>query len=247
MENDSRPLSRNPCVAALSKPRYTSTDEHYGGVSLALLSGRAVTEGMIRMAKCIMHHSLVVVAVHQGDEVLAQLPGTIIRSDGVVATCASGLSFRIVKELRVTVKVLGEQVTHEGALLDADFSSKFAFIKFKSPEQQKVPTFAKGFGMRGVAVGCTSQGPELRYIDFNYLPALICGVVNENKNKQSHAMTSGRVVQAFPEGVGNFIGGALVEPWGGLIGVIHYQYGSEIKATPMDEVLKCLEHLENRE
>ncbi|KAH7846001.1 hypothetical protein Vadar_008488 [Vaccinium darrowii] len=244
MEDDSLPLSWNTSGAALSKPLCTSTDEQYDCV-LSILTGDVMTKGMIRKARSMIAGSLVFVAVHQGDEILALLPGTIIRSDGVVATCASRLSFRTIKELRVTVtvEVLNGKVTYEGTLLSADFSSNIAFIKFMSPRQQKVAPVAKFFGTSAVAVGCTSQGRGLHDTNFNYCQAFTSGMANKNENKQSDARTSGQVIRAIVEGSGSVIGGPLVQPELGVIGVIHYEAGQKIKATPIDEVLKYLECL----
>lgn len=76
----------------------------------ALLTGDDTRENM--------KGSLVFLAVRRGDETLALLSGTIIRSDGIVATWPSHLSYLKVKELNatLTVKVLDTKAKHESVL-----------------------------------------------------------------------------------------------------------------------------------
>ncbi|KAH7846578.1 hypothetical protein Vadar_015702 [Vaccinium darrowii] len=253
MEDDSLPLSRtaaviktwNPCSAALSRPLFTSTDEQHDGpmTTPCIVTGANAIREMIRVARFKISHSLAYVAFYQGDEILALLPGTIIRSDGVVATCASHLRFSTTRELRVMVTVKAQNgpqhwiQAHEGALLDADLSSNLAFIKFTPGQQPNLAEFGKPSGCEGVAVGCISRGPRLDDTDFKYLPAYI----------GSMATTPGQDISANVQGDDSVIGGPLVQPRRGLVGVIHYANGRQIKATPIDEVLKCLERLEKRE
>lgn len=75
----------------------------------------AVHQGKVTNFLCIVFGNVVhemvpssiftlkIALFYVGDEILVVLPGTIIRSDGVVATCASRLSFRTIKELQVTI------------------------------------------------------------------------------------------------------------------------------------------------
>ncbi|MGJ2918456.1 hypothetical protein ACR8KM_22490, partial [Salmonella enterica subsp. enterica serovar Paratyphi A] len=164
----------------------------------------------------------------------------------------SRLSFPTIKELRltVTVEVLSGKVTCDGTLLSADFSSNIAFIKFTSPGQLKVAPVAKMFATCVLAVGCTSRGRGLHDTDFNYCLALTGHRVinrieiNKIENKQSDARTSGKVIHAFVQArSGSVIGGPLVRPELGVIGIIHYEAGRNIISTPIDEVLKYLECL----
>ncbi|KAG5564615.1 hypothetical protein RHGRI_000717 [Rhododendron griersonianum] len=175
--------------------------------------------------------------------------GAARSKDGIVATCASHLSYLKVKELNatLTVKVLDTKATHEGVLLDADFRSNLAFIKIMSPGQQKVARFAELDQLHpGMAVGCTGWRRGLAYADSLYCPTFMGSVANETENKQpDHARASGQVINAEVEGCeGSFIGGPLVNPFVGVAGVIHYEESRRIKATPIYEVLKRLERFE---
>ncbi|KAH7845813.1 hypothetical protein Vadar_006358 [Vaccinium darrowii] len=249
--DDSPPPSRTAAVmktgntsgAVPSEPLWPSTEQY--GCVLSVLNGDAVTNARIRTARSTMAGSLVFVAVHQGDEILALLPGTIIRSDGVVATCASRLSFPTIKELQVSFEVLNGKVTCDGTLLSADFSSNIAFIKFTSPRQQKVAPVAKMFAISALAVGCTSRGRGLHDTDFTYCLAFTGHMlINEIELKQTDARTSGQDIHATVQArSGSVIGGPLVVPELGVIGIIHHEAGRNVIATPIDEVLKYLECL----
>lgn len=253
MENVSLPLSRIPCGAAIIRPLLTSTDEQHGGTISCILTGVDAIRGMIRVASYKISRSLAYVAFYQGDEILAVLPGTIIRADGVVATCASHLRFPTTKELRVTVTVRVQEgpqhwkATCEGALLDADLSSNLAFIKFTPVKQPKVAEVGKASGWEAVAVGCISRDPGLDDTEFTYLPAYLGSLPSEILNEPSNEWTPGQDISANVQGDDSVIGGPLVQPACGLVGVVHYANGRHIKATPIDEVLKCLERLEKRE
>ncbi|KAG5559320.1 hypothetical protein RHGRI_009008 [Rhododendron griersonianum] len=69
-------------------------------------------------------------------------------------------------------------------------------------------------------------------------------VANKSENAESHTWSSGRVIKAEFNGIGPVIGGPLVHPAEGVVGVIHYGNHHGIEATPIDDVLKYLEHFE---
>ncbi|KAH7852598.1 hypothetical protein Vadar_026948 [Vaccinium darrowii] len=211
--------------------------------------------------------SLVSLAVRQGDKTLIQLPGTIISSDGIVATCASNLCYLKSKELKATidVKVVDTKATYVGVLLVADFCSTVALIKIMSPRQQKVARFVKldysnlqsllTTQSWAIAMGCIPDHRRFSFAESYNCLASIRSVANEIENEQTDARTSGRVIKAElddilsftggplvdPDFKGSFIGGPLVNSHFGVVGVIHYEDCCGIKATPINDVLKCLE------
>ncbi|KAH7851284.1 hypothetical protein Vadar_009434 [Vaccinium darrowii] len=270
----------NQCGAAHSKLFCTSTAEGYG-FKTDLLIGDVVRDEIFAEAGENIEGSLVCLAVRRGGETLTLLPGTIIRSDGIVATSASRLYFFKSKELKTTllqkkieqnqirrdvrlgtyrvdrtssqidVKVLDRKATYEGVLLDADICSNVAFIKIMSPEQQEVARFGKLNSQRvltSVAVGCTAESHcGLPYANSRYCMSPICSVANEIENGQSDARTSRQVINAKVDEMVSVVGGPLVDTYLGVVGVIHYQDGCQIKATPIDDVFKCLERFEKQQ
>lgn len=212
-----------------------------------ILWGDSVKAEIFAEAGRQIEGSLVRIAVRQGGEILAQLPGTIIHSDGIVATCASRLCYLKSKDLKATidVKVLDTKMTYEGVLLDADFCSKVAFIKIMSPEEQQVARFVKLDyhypQSMAVAVGCTTDLCVFPHAEPWYCVGFTSSIANEIENEQTDARTSGRVIKAVLKDKGIVIGGPLVNSNGGVIGVIHYEDSFGIKATPIHDVLKCLE------
>lgn len=197
-----------------------------------------------------IYQSLVCIAVRQGGEKFS-LPGTIIRSDGIVATSASLLSCLNSKELSETVdvKVLKTNATYKGVLLNADFCSNIAFVKMMSPEPQAVATFGNLDdlypGIQAVAASCHVRHNILRYA----VPSYSCGrfgsVANKIANGESHSRTSGAFIRAAVAPHVDVLGGPLIDPESGVIGVI-YSCDSccQLKATPIVDVLKNLERLE---
>ncbi|KAE9450243.1 hypothetical protein C3L33_17867, partial [Rhododendron williamsianum] len=123
---------------------------------------------------------LVCLAFSQDGETFAELPGTMIRSDGIIATSASFLSSLKSKGLKVTgldgfsgfivsqnyadhmvdVRILDTGETCNGVLLDAGSCSDIAFVKISSCGQQPVPSFGKSDSLRFMhfvmAAGCSS-------------------------------------------------------------------------------------------
>ncbi|KAI8536829.1 hypothetical protein RHMOL_Rhmol10G0286800 [Rhododendron molle] len=118
---------------------------------------------------------LVCLAFSQDAETFAELPGTMIRSNGIIATSASCLSSLKSKGLKVTVdvRILDTGETCNGVLLDAGSCSDIAFVKISSCGQQPVPSFGKSDSLRFMhvvmAAGCSSPyrgcvSAEPRYV-----------------------------------------------------------------------------------
>lgn len=243
----------NQCGAAHSKLFCTSTADGYG-FQIDLLIGDVVRDEIFAEAGENIEGSLVCLAVRRGGETLTLLPGTIIRSDGIVATCANRLYAFKSKELKTTihVKVLDTQATYEGVLLDADICSNVAFIKIMSPGQQEVAKFGKlnyqCLGISVVAVGCTAESHRgLPYANSHYCMSSIRSAADEIENEQSDARTSRQLINAEIDRNVSVVGGPLVDTYLGVVGVIHYQDGCQIKATPIDDVFKCLERFEKQQ
>ncbi|KAH7841172.1 hypothetical protein Vadar_026633 [Vaccinium darrowii] len=197
-----------------------------------------------------IYQSLVCIAVRQGGEKFF-LPGTIIRSDGIVATSASLFSCPNSKELSETVdvKVLKTHATYKGVLLDADFCSNIAFVKMMSPEPQTVAMFGNldklhpGFWV--VAASCHVQHNILCYAEPIYSCGSFGSVANKIANGESHSRTSGAFIRAAVATHVDVLGGPLIDPESGVLGVIYScDNFYRVKATPIVDVFKNLERLE---
>jgi len=194
---------------------------------------------------------LVCLAFGQDGKIFAELPGTIIRSDGIIATSASCLSSLKSKELKVTVDVripdTGE--TCKGVLLDADFGSNIAFVKIRSCKKPPGPAIGKFNFLRfrtfAVAAGCSfsHRGCELaepRYVAcYRSLPVSVIETA-ESRN----ASTSGQIIEVVAnKSEPADIGGCFVDPLQGVVGIVHSVHDSEVKGTPIDIVFKTLEDI----
>ncbi|KAG5530033.1 hypothetical protein RHGRI_030410 [Rhododendron griersonianum] len=203
---------------------------------------------------------LVCLAFSQDGETFAELPGTMIRSDGIIATSASCLSSLKSKGLKVTgldgfsgfivsqnyadhmvdVRILDTGETCNGVLLDAGSCSDIAFVKISSCGQQPVPSFGKSDSLRFMhfvmAAGCSSPyrgcvSAEPRYVECSL------GLIEGRR-------TSGLIIEADVTKSGApGIGDCLVNPNAGVVGIIHHVHDYEIKATPIELVFKTLEHI----
>ncbi|KAH7840614.1 hypothetical protein Vadar_019245 [Vaccinium darrowii] len=131
------PPSYNPCITRLINIP-DGCDMHFPRRDFL---GQSEIEMLVPWVK----GSLVHLVFHRDGHILTELTGTIICSDGVIATSASFLGFLESRkhEVQVDVKILDTQKTYEGVLLEADFCSNRAFVKITSSEPLPHATFGK--------------------------------------------------------------------------------------------------------
>ncbi|KAI8549532.1 hypothetical protein RHMOL_Rhmol06G0031900 [Rhododendron molle] len=289
-----------------SQRRYLHVDAEEPFIHFAL-QGADLLRVQTRMVANHVRGCLVWLAFSQDGKIFAELPGTIIRSDGIIATSASCLSALKSKELKVDVRIPDTGETCTGVLLDADFCSNITLVKIGPCEQKPVPTIGKFNCLCHIsyAVAAGSSFPhsggvlaEPRYVpcykrsegcvgdvsgrvrrvsEINIRIKIVCSFlcigylsgssflhiryvsgssssvsmldrfpVSEIEKTESHnAFTSGQTIEAeVDDGDAADIGGCLVDPKQGVVGIIHYMHGSEVKATPIDIVFKTLEDIE---
>ncbi|XP_058194198.1 uncharacterized protein LOC131310936 [Rhododendron vialii] len=235
-----------------------------------------VEHSLIGKAASYVRGSLVRLTFHQDRRILTVLAGTIIHSDGVIATSASCLSFLKSEEHKfmVDVKILATQKTYAGVLLDVDFCSNIAFVTIASSQPLPHAIFGKLddllSGDRVVTASCSKElgrsdrmrltdgvRDEIHFRDVslespkpNYVEGYVSLVANEEENPEPHnARTSGLIIKACVTNRHDAaIGGCLVDPRRGVVGVVHFAdaYNSRVEATPIELVLKYLEYFEKR-
>lgn len=192
-------------------------------------------------AAYILRGCLVSLAFSCDGKIFAELPGTMIRSDGIVATSASCLSDLKSKELKVTVdvRIVDTGETYNGVLLDAGFCSDIAFVKISSCGQHPVPKFGKSDVLRSmfnvVAAGCSDPWRGCVTEKPNYVECFM-GLFGDRK---TWPIIEAQVTRTAPPGVG----GCLVDPDFGVVGIIHCVQDFQVKATPIEIVFKTLEHI----
>ncbi|KAI8549533.1 hypothetical protein RHMOL_Rhmol06G0031900 [Rhododendron molle] len=232
-----------------SQRRYLHVDAEEPFIHFAL-QGADLLRVQTRMVANHVRGCLVWLAFSQDGKIFAELPGTIIRSDGIIATSASCLSALKSKELKVDVRIPDTGETCTGVLLDADFCSNITLVKIGPCEQKPVPTIGKFNCLCHIsyAVAAGSSFPHSGGVlaEPRYVPCYKRFPVSEIEKTESHnAFTSGQTIEAeVDDGDAADIGGCLVDPKQGVVGIIHYMHGSEVKATPIDIVFKTLEDIE---
>ncbi|KAH7845759.1 hypothetical protein Vadar_005706 [Vaccinium darrowii] len=205
----------------------------YGAEQLRVFAGYAANH---------VRGCLVCLSFSEDGEIFAELPGTMIRSDGIIATSANCLSSLKSKGLKVTVDVripdTGE--TYNAVLLDTGFCSDIGFVKISSCGQQPVPAFGQSDSLYCtpyvVAAGCSSP-----YGDFVSAKPRYTGChLGLLANRRTWPIIEAKVLTGKPPE----IGGCLISTYSGVVGIIHYVHDFEVKATPIELVLKTLEHIE---
>ncbi|KAH7857515.1 hypothetical protein Vadar_013562 [Vaccinium darrowii] len=241
------------------QPGNSPSRRSYGRYDL-VLRGEAAKRIVYRKAIDCVYKSLICLALHQDDKVLDVFSGTVIRSDGIIATSANCLRPFKGTEYKIGVKILnGEsEATYEGLLLHHGLCSNIALIKIVP--RNPIPAVA-AFGklelmQEGefvVAAGCeprysswqwhSTAGPVYDVGRVSHID-VVMGNDEEVKNKESNdAMTTGRLLKARFDNGRDCIGRTLVSSCGGVIGVIH-NASCIVEATPIDDVLACLEKFE---
>ncbi|KAG5532225.1 hypothetical protein RHGRI_026750 [Rhododendron griersonianum] len=179
--------------------------------------------------------------------------GTIVRSDGIVATSSNCLRHLKGTKYKIGVKILGSPMpmAYEGVLLHTDFVSKIAFVKIlrceeqlPAPKCQELDCMEK-VSAQVVAAGCTQVYGHWLNAICCYSVGLCRSIDDDTESTESHnARTSGQLIKASCCIEESAIRGALVSRHGGLLGVIHNVRDLDIQATPIGDVLKYLEYLE---
>ncbi|KAH7841527.1 hypothetical protein Vadar_031107 [Vaccinium darrowii] len=241
-----------PYLSLLGNSRSRQSPGQYDLV----IHGEAAIRILFRKAVECVYKSLVCLALHQDDKPLDVFSGTVIRSDGIVATSANCLRPFKGIEYKIGVKVLHSQseVTYEGVLLHDDLCSNIALIKIVPRKPLLAATFGKlelvQEGDFVVAAGC-----EPRYSSWNSAGSvydvglfshvdIVMGNDEEVKNKEcNNATTAGQLIKARIDNGRDCIGRTLVSSCTGVIGVIH-NASCMVEATPIDDVLACLEKFE---
>ncbi|KAG5543054.1 hypothetical protein RHGRI_015967 [Rhododendron griersonianum] len=165
------------------------------------LQGADLVRVQTRMVANHVRGCLVRLAFSQDGKIFAELPGTIIRSDGIIATSASCLSALKSKELKVEVRIPDTGETCNGVLLDADFCSNITLVKIGPCEQKPVPAIGKFNCRRHInyAVAAGSSFPHSGGVlaEPRYVPCHKRFPVSEIEKTESHnAFTSGQTIEA---------------------------------------------------
>lgn len=220
-----------------------------------VIHGEAANRILFRKAVECVYKSLVCLALCQDDKLLDVFSGTVIRSDGIIATSANCLRPFKGIEYKIGVKVLHSQseATYEGVLLHHDLCFK-ALIKIVPRKPLLAATFGKlelvQEGEFVVAAGCepwysswNSAGSVYDVGLFSHVD-IVMGNDEEVKNKEcNNATTAGQLINVRIDNGRDCIGRTLVNSCTGVIGVIH-NASCMVEATPIDDVLACLEKFE---
>ncbi|KAF7112440.1 hypothetical protein RHSIM_RhsimUnG0229500 [Rhododendron simsii] len=210
-----------------------------------VVKGEAAVRCLTKPAAISVSGSLVCLAFLQDGEAPVITSGTVVRSDGIVATSTECLKHLKGTEFKIGVKILGRPGKYKGVLLHTDFLSKIAFVKILCHQRLKVPECrnldSERKGDEVVAAGCARAYSNWTSTPPAYSLGLFSSIDDDVENAQSHnARTSGR----------HFTGGALVSEYGGVLGVIRRIHisktVSETQATPIEDVLKYLEYFEKQ-
>ncbi|XP_058194795.1 uncharacterized protein LOC131311373 isoform X2 [Rhododendron vialii] len=213
------------------------------------LKGEAAMRFLTQPAAASVHGSLVCLAFLQDGEASVVMSGTVVRSDGIVATSTDCLRHLKGTEYKIGVKILGRPEKYEGVLLHTDSLSKIAFVKILCCRQLQVPECGKleseREGDEVVAAGSVRVYGNWTNATPGYSLGLFRSIDDDVEKAVSHnARTSGQLIKAsFPIGK-HFTGGALVSEYGGVLGVIRKIRASETQAIPIEDVLKYLEYFE---
>ncbi|KAG5526529.1 hypothetical protein RHGRI_032716 [Rhododendron griersonianum] len=256
------------------RPEYSQRDVFGNDAhpSIKFFMGDETVRMWTCMAATYINGSLVRLAFHQDGNILTVLAGTIISSDGIIATSSSCLRFlkgEELKKVRVDVTNLDTEKIYKGVLLDADFCSNIAFVKITSHVDLASAVFGNLDHLLPcssvVAASCTTKLGSLdlfRMMDHakladglpnskaepNFVVGLFSRIAYEEENNEPHkARTSGQIIKAAARNsLDTAVGGCLVDPRQGVVGIIHRANpdNGQIEATPIDLVVKYLEHSE---
>ncbi|XP_058181311.1 uncharacterized protein LOC131299747 [Rhododendron vialii] len=127
-----------------------------------LLEGGAIGRSMTSRAADTVRGSIVCLAFLQDSEAPVVFSGTVVRSDGLVATSSNCLRHLKGTKYKIGVKILGSPMpmAYKG-VLHTDFASKIAFVKIlRCEEQLPVPKCREldcleKVSAQVVAAGCT--------------------------------------------------------------------------------------------
>ncbi|KAF7112439.1 hypothetical protein RHSIM_RhsimUnG0229100 [Rhododendron simsii] len=178
------------------------------------LKGEAAVRFLVRAAAASVRGSLVCLAFLQDGEASVLTSGTVVRSDGIVATSTDCLRHLKGTKYKIGVNILGHPGKYKGVLLHTDFLSKIAFVKILCRQQLQVPECGNldsvQEGDEVVAAGCARAYKDVPDASDIILATLRCN---------------------------HFTGGALVSEYGGVLGVIRRIRVFETQATPIEDVL----------
>ncbi|KAG5532248.1 hypothetical protein RHGRI_026770 [Rhododendron griersonianum] len=216
-------------------------------------AGGAIGRSVTSLAADTVRGSIACLAFLQDSEAPVVFSGTVVHSDGIVATSSNCLRHLKGTKYKIGVKILGSpmRMAYEGVLLHTDFVSKIAFVKIlRCEEQLPVPKCReldclKKVTAQVVVAGCTRVYGHWLDAICRYSVGLCRSIDDVTESTESHnARTSGQLIKASCCIEESAIGGALVSRSGGLLGVIHNVRDVDIQATPIEDVLKYLEYLE---
>ncbi|KAH7836697.1 hypothetical protein Vadar_004469 [Vaccinium darrowii] len=194
--------------------------------------------------------SVVCLSLLKEGEASMVFSGTVVRSDGIVATSAACLKPLKGTEYKIGVKILDLPDTYfKGVLVHTDFLSKIAFVKILCRRQLRVPKWGE-LGSMSAGHDVVAAGSERVYgswkdTESRYSLGVFSSIADDKEKTESHnARASGQLIKASCDIEKPGIGGPLAKLTGEVIGVIHKTRGCQIEATPIEDVLKYLEYFE---